>query len=307
MDGVGLISADIARFLQYAGAAVLFGTALLRLTGLPALSEQGRLWPKWLFLGAASALAVGACLSLAAQSAMMNGVAISALTGADVATVLSGTQWGYALATRLAFSLIALGAALLKPARTMLVVLVLLGAGCLMSFAYTGHGASDDGFAGSVHLISDMIHALAAGVWLGALVGFFILLRRVEVTAPQAAIAGKSLSDFSRIGTASVTVLLLTGLINSAFLIGLAGLPKLLSSAYGVLLSVKLVLFVIMLGLAARNRFYLTPDLLAAADEASRRKAMSALRLSVTLETLAGLAILALVAVFGMMEPPASM
>ncbi|MGN6424426.1 MAG: copper homeostasis membrane protein CopD [Asticcacaulis sp.] len=304
MDGAALIGADVARFLQYSGASVLFGTALFLLIGMPA-SDNGHRWSRSLFLGAAVALVAGACLSLAAQSAMMNGVALNALTGDDVWLVLSATQWGYALAARLAFSLIAVVLAVLKPNKAALVV---LGAGCLISFAYTGHGAGDDGPAGTVHLINDMAHSLAAGVWLGALAGFFILLRRPDaVDAPQAAILAKALSDFSRIGTASVSVLLLTGLINSAFLIGLAGLPKLLSSAYGVLLSVKLVLFVIMLSLAARNRFYLTPDLLAASDEASRRKAMSALRLSVTLETLAGLAILALVAVFGMMEPPASM
>lgn len=45
------------------------------------------------FPGRAVALAVGARLSLAAQSAMMNGVAIGALTGANIATVLSDTQW----------------------------------------------------------------------------------------------------------------------------------------------------------------------------------------------------------------------
>ena len=73
------------------------------------------------------------------------------------------------------------------------------------------------------------------------------------------------------------------------------------------LLSVKLALFIAMLGLAAANRFRHTPAfgrVLAAHEPPDR--ALAALRRSVAYETALGLAVLALVAGFGTLPPPAA-
>jgi len=311
MDWAGQIIADGARFLQYAGATVLFGTALFNLVSLPGSGEtsatqQG--WPKPLFLGAGIALLVGAALSLLAQSASMNGVPLAKLDAPMVQLVL-GTQWGYAIALRIGLGGLAIAITLLgRPSRSVFVVLAVLGILSLGSFAFTGHGASDDGLVGMVHLVSDMLHSVAAGVWLGALAGFFILLKRPSAAVePHRSALAKALGDFASTGTLVVAVLIVTGLINSYLLIGIAGLPNLLTSAYGDLLALKLMLFVAMIGLAAKNRFRLTPALRRASDEIVSAKAVVALRRSVIAEALAGLAILALVAVFGMLEPPNAM
>jgi len=312
MDPASTILADMARLLQYAGAVVLFGTALFNLVSLPRSGEasagrQG--WPKPLFRGAALVLLVGAVLSLLAQSAGMNGVPLGRLDAATVQTVLSDTQWGHAILVRIGLSVLALAMAIAaKPSTPVFGALAGLGLICLGSFAFTGHGAADEGAGGLVHLVSDVMHALAAGVWLGALAGFFLLLARSSAAAePDRSALVKALADFAATGTLVVVVLIVTGLINSGFLVGPAGMPKIFASAYGDLLVLKLVLFMVMLGLAARNRFRLTPALRSAEDETAGLKAVRDLRRSVMAEAVAGLAILAVVAVFGMLEPPNAM
>lgn len=312
MDWLSTIMADAVRLLQYAGASVLFGTAFLNLVSLPrsgdaSASRQG--WPKPLFLGAGVVLLIGAVLSLVTQAALMNGIPLSKLDVDSIKLVLFETQWGHAIAGRIGLAIVALAVAFVfRPSVSLFAALTGIGLICLASFAFTGHGASDDGAGGVVHMIGDMIHSIAAGLWLGALAGFFVLLRRsTAIAEPERTALAKALADFATTGTLVVAVLIVTGLINSYFLVGFSGLPKLFTSAYGDLLALKLVLFGVMLGLAAQNRFRLTPALRDAGDEMSRLKAISNLRHSVTAEMISGLAILALVAVFGMMEPPNAM
>jgi len=254
-------------------------------------------------------LFAGAVLSLLAQSASMNGIALSQLNAGAIRLVLTETQWGYAMAMRIGLSVLAVVLALAwRPSAPVFAGLAILGGLCLASFAFTGHGASDDGAAGMVHVAADMVHSVAAGVWLGALAGFFALSARPAAADELHRTAlVKALAGFATTGTMAVATLIITGLVNSYFLIGLAGLPKLLSSAYGGLLVVKLILFAVMLGLAAKNRFRLTPALRDAQDQPSWSTAVTGLRRSLTIETIAGFAILALVAVFGMMEPPNAM
>lgn len=308
MDWASLIAADLARLLQYGGAVILFGTALFTLISLPRSGEAsaGQLdWPGPLFLGAAIALLAGAILSLLAQSATMNGLPLAKLDLPAIQTVLFDTRWSHAIAVRIGLGVLASLVALRRPGNLSFAFHYLVGLLALASFAFTGHGAADDGTAGTVHLVNDMIHSIAAGVWLGALAGFYALLRRpTAVVEPHRSAMAKALADFATTGTLMVALLVITGLVNSYFLVGLGGLPRLLTSAYGNLLALKIALFAAMLALAAKNRFSLTPALKNATNPAAQAGAVSALRRSLTIESVAGVAILLLVAVFGMLEPP---
>src|SRR5205085_76526 len=110
---------------------------------------------------------------------------------------------------------------------------------------------------------------------------------------------------FSGIGSALVAVIVATGLINGAFVIGLDGLPRLWASTYGRLLTVKLVLLAVMVGLAAANRFRFAPRLGAALDaEGSTNRAVLTLRRSLAAETAISIAVVGLVAWFGTLAPP---
>jgi putative copper resistance protein D len=101
-----------------------------------------------------------------------------------------------------------------------------------------------------------------------------------------------------------VAILVASGLINSWFLVGPERLPGLVTTPYGQLLLLKLGLFVGMLGLAASNRFRLTPALAASLDsDAGQERALAALRRSLILESSLAFAVLGLVAWFGMLAP----
>lgn len=300
------------RLLQYAGAMVLMGSSLFFVYALPSSGDGSAAQARWarpLLIGAGSLLAVAAILGIAAQSSLLAGSFTEGLKVATLTAVVSSMNLGKAAVLRAAAAILAVICLLaLKPGRPAWIIAAVLGAIATASLAWMGHGAATEGPLGQLHLGSDVLHALAAAVWIGALASFFGLL----VTRPSSSSAyqtlHRALHGFSGIGSALVAVLVLTGLINSWILVGPDHLTGLWTTPYGGLLSLKLFLFIGMVGLAAANRFRHTPALgrLLAADE-SPEMALCALRRSVVFETALGLSILALVAWFGTLPPPAAM
>jgi putative copper resistance protein D len=194
----------------------------------------------------------------------------------------------------------------LKPGRVLWGVLAMVGLVVSASFAWTGHGAATEGPGGLLHLTAAIIHAVSASLWLGALVALTMLLLRR--TAPDDPAIHRALHGFSGLGTLAVVLLVLSGLGNSWFMVGPAGVAGLGTSLYGQLLIAKLVLFALMLVLAAGNRFRLTPALgsvLAGGGDA--RHALRRLRRSVVAETLIGAVLIAVVAFMGTLAPPSAM
>jgi hypothetical protein len=64
--------------------------------------------------------------------------------------------------------------------------------------------------------LADALHLIAAGVWIGAIAAFLILLRPVADDAGQARLdlAARSLDRFARVGTLCVLTVTATGLVN---------------------------------------------------------------------------------------------
>jgi putative copper resistance protein D len=97
----------------------------------------------------------------------------------------------------------------------------------------------------------------------------------------------------------------LTGLLNSAFMVGN---PRvLLTSDYGRLLISKVVLFLFMVGLGAWNLLLLKPSLTVdaqAMNVAHQRRAIRALLRNVLLEIVLGAAVILIVATLGVTPPP---
>ncbi|HSZ52757.1 MAG TPA: CopD family protein, partial [Caulobacteraceae bacterium] len=163
--------------------------------------------------------------------------------------------------------------------------------------------------AGVLHLGADVLHLLAAGVWLGALAVLTILLRTSGGSSDPAALGAlhHGLKGFSGVGTATVATLLATGLLNGWFLIGPNHIRDLFVTPYGLVLCAKLAIFVAMLGFAGLNRYMLTPALARSLSDGGSSAVVGRLRLSIALETACGGAVLALVAVLGTLEPPSAM
>jgi copper resistance protein D len=156
--------------------------------------------------------------------------------------------------------------------------------------------------------MADILHLLAAGAWVGALLGLMLLVTRPadRVDVAHLRLTHRALHGFGLVGTIVVGAIVVTGLLNSWLLVGIDNLPHLPQTLYGQLLIAKLALFGAMLGLASLNRFRLTPAFERSIAASDHREALGALRRSLAIETTCAVTILALVAWLGTLEPPAS-
>jgi putative copper resistance protein D len=299
----------VLRCIQMTGAMILFGSSLFFLYALPKTglgSPSALRWPRPLLMASAVTVLASSVLGFLAQTVILAGSVRDALQVEALNAAATGMSFGQSSIFRAATAaLFTIAFAFLKPGRTAWWVAALAGALICASFAWMGHGAATRGAAGLLHTASDICHTLAAGVWIGALVAFLILLMADAGGGRQD--LHVALQGFSGIGSGLVAVLVATGLINSWFVVGLAGLPKLLTTPYGQLLLLKLVMFAAMLVLAAANRFRLTPRLGQALVGASPAPGViAALRRSLAWETGLAIAVLGLVAWFGTLAPPSA-
>lgn len=295
------------RWLQYSGAVVLLGAPLFLLYSFRNADSPNLAWARPALIVAALAVALGSLAALVAQTAVMAGSMSEAVKPASLSFMVTGTALGMAMVVRAVIAILGLVAIVaLKPGRTLWGLTVATGLIAAASFAWTGHGAATEGTGGIVHLVADIIHSVAAALWLGALAALTIqLLRRA---APDNLAIHRVLHSFAGLGTLAVALLVLTGLVNSWFLVGPARVADLGASLYGQLLIAKLVLFVLMLAFAASNRVRLTPALGSAlAGGEDPRQALQRLRRSVVAEMLVGAVLLAVVAVMGTIAPPSAM
>lgn len=296
------------RLVQFAGAMILFGSSLFLLYALPragqGLGAQLN-WSRPLLGWSAGALLGATLLGLAAQTSVLAGSVSEGLKLSSLTAVVSTMALGKAAIVRTIAAGLALSAVLaLPPGRPLFWLCTVLGAVITASLAWMGHGAATQGAGGPVHLTADILHALAAGVWIGALVVFFALLRPTPRNAGNHDAAHRALHGFSGVGSGLVAVLVGTGLVNSWFLVGPARISGLWTTPYGQLLLLKLLLFTGMLGLAAANRFLLTPALGAALENnETRQLALTALRRSLVVETTLAFLVLGVIAWLGMLAP----
>lgn len=134
------------------------------------------------------------------------------------------------------------------------------------------------------------LHGIGVAFWIGALTPLAAMARR-----PLGSLLAV-LHRFSRVAVPVVAVLVLTGLVLAIVQVG--NFSALIESSYGLILSVKLVLVLVLLVFAALNRFRLTPAL--AVDPHNTR----ALVRSVLAECVMAAAILAVVAGWRFTPPP---
>lgn len=176
---------------------------------------------------------------------------------------------------------------------------VVFAAALAGSLAWAGHAIGAEGIEGVLHPAADVLHLIAAAAWIGGLVPLALLLSMTGQAAGGLAVARTATLRFSTLGIASVATLLLSGSINTWYLVG--SVPALIETDYGRLLSIKIVLFLGMVAVAAYNRSRLTPRLMQNVGAAAPR----ALRRNAAIEALLGALIIGIVAVLGTL-PPAS-
>lgn len=297
------------RLALYLVLAALFGLSAFSLYGLR-LGERDdaiALRP-WLTASAALGLLLSAA-GLILMASAMAGSPFWPIDQAAAAALLGGSAVGTAWKVRMVALVIAGGAALLARGRaSWLAMAMIAAAAALATLAWNGHGAASEGSTGWLHLTADILHLLAAGLWVGALFGLLLLMARraEEIDAAHLRLTHRALHGFGSVGTLVVVTLVVTGLINSWLLVGPTNFMALGTTLYGLLLLAKLALFAGMLGLASLNRFRLTPAFERSIAMNDHSGALRALRVSLAIETACVIGILALVAWLGTLAPPAS-
>jgi putative copper resistance protein D len=230
------------------------------------------------------------------------------LTDPAVWTVLTQTDFGHVWMVRLVLAgLVTVALRLLPNARAArsywtAFLIVLLAAALTGTLAWSGHAAAGTGYVGAVHLVSDILHLVAAATWLGALVplAFMLAAATQSFDKASAVIAREAVLRFSTVGIASVGTLLATGIINSWMLVG--SMAALVGTTYGHLLLVKIALFFCMLAVAGINRLILTPRLIGTQGVTAQFSARQ-LGTNSLIEAGLGAAILLVVGVLGILQP----
>ncbi|UQS17203.1 copper homeostasis membrane protein CopD [Pseudomonas sp. HS6] len=279
----------LLRMALYVDLLLLFGVALF---GLYSVGATLRFRP--MLRGMALSGALLSVAGLVLMTRAMSGETEFAALWPHLQMMLHETDVGLAWAVRM----VALIVVMIWPGVWLASI---AGALALASLAWSGHGTMDDAW----HLLSDILHLLAAGAWMGAMLAL-ILMSQLDALFNEVRI--RSLADavkrFECVGAAIVIILSVTGVVNYLFIVG----PKLgdvLLGSYGILLALKVVLFAGMLVLAALNRFHLGPLLGQSLREGQYQVAANALRRSVLFELVIALLIVGLVAWLGTLGPDA--
>jgi putative copper export protein/mono/diheme cytochrome c family protein len=234
----------------------------------------------------------------------------SVIQGGVINVVLMQTRFGTAWLIRAAL-MVVIAISLVVQARTgkraATWVGLLAASAFIAGLAWAGHGAAaDDVPFDFLHAPADILHLLAAGAWLGALVPLVILLAQTRHDAsPQAVSLGRTATlRFSVLGLTCVGTLIVTGIVNTWFLAG--NVPALLGTLYGQLLLVKVALFAFMIAAAGINQRRLVPLLGdATTDDRTCLQAIGHVCRNASVEAAVGVFVLAVVGIIGILPPGA--
>jgi putative copper export protein/mono/diheme cytochrome c family protein len=175
----------------------------------------------------------------------------------SIRTVLTDTTYGHLLLPQ--FGLLAL--AILAWRFVPVAAAVLAGLAVMLQAGHS-HAEAMDGI--SVLLGADVLHVLAAAMWLGCLVPLLVVVGREP---PD--VAARAAKGFSALVSVCVTVMLMTAAYQAVVLLG--GLTGIIGTAYGWMAMLKTALFVVLLVLAVRDRARLVPALRGLSPGAARR------------------------------------
>jgi putative copper resistance protein D len=181
------------------------------------------------------------------------------------------------------------------PSKAALAFGLLLAVASFVSCAWLGHAGSDAGAYASLHLAAHGLHMFGAALWLGGFLPLSMLLLRAARSddAAAAAAARAASQSFGNIALVAVGVIIVSGAVTVSLV--MRDMADLTTGLFAEFLAVKLVLFCLMLALAATNRLHLVPRLATSNDAL----AMTRLWWSVLGELLLGLLVLFVVGALG--------
>jgi putative copper resistance protein D len=295
------------RFGLYVDLMLLFGLALFGLYSLKGQERRsGAVLPfRSMLVGTAVLGVLFSVASMVMMARAMSGESDFAELRPHIEMMVLETDVGLAWTVRVV-ALVVGGLAVMFNQRAPGISLLIASAAggiALASLAWNGHGAMDEGSQRYWHFITDILHLLAAGAWLGALIAFALLARINSLQREERIrLLVRAVKRFEWVGAVIVVVITVTGIVNYLFIVG-PELDEVFLSTYGILLFIKVGLFAGMLVLAALNRFQLGPLLERSLRDRQYRVAANALRRSVVVEWVAAVLIVGLVAWLGTLSP----
>ncbi|WP_370375502.1 copper resistance protein CopC [Micromonospora sp. HM5-17] len=241
------VAVRVAKFLGYAGLLLVFGPVLVLTLLWP--RRLSRVGPGRLISTGIGLVALSTVGALWLQAPYTSGGGLFSVDGAALGDVL-GSTFGTVLLVRL--GILAAVAILVRPVvtgqagRADQILLVVLGAAGLATWPLAGHAAASP--VPAVSVVVDAVHLAGMAVWLGGLVmlGGFLLRRATERELDAI------LPVWSRWATLAVSALLLAGVVQALIEVGTP--EALVSTTYGRLLIAKLVLFALVIAVAAYSR-----------------------------------------------------
>ncbi|VVN85719.1 copper homeostasis membrane protein CopD [Pseudomonas fluorescens] len=295
------------RFGLYVDLMLLFGLALFGLYSLKGQERRsGAVLPfRSMLVGTAVLGVLFSVASMVMMARAMSGESDFAELRPHIEMMVLETDVGLAWTVRVV-ALVVGGLAVMFNQRAPGISLLIASAAggiALASLAWNGHGAMDEGSQRYWHFITDILHLLAAGAWLGALIAFALLARINSLQSEERIrLLVRAVKRFEWVGAVIVVVITVTGIVNYLFIVG-PELDEVFLSTYGILLFIKVGLFAGMLVLAALNRFQFGPLLERSLRDRQYRVAANALRRSVVVEWVAAVLIVGLVAWLGTLSP----
>ena len=285
-----LLTAALVRAIQYGSLLAAAGGGLFLAWVLGRWSPVGRRLRPGLCLGVGIA-ALAVVLNVGLAGAVLEGAPLTALAGASAWKTGVGSTTGLSAAVAL-LSLIAVALGLALEERSAAGTALLVGGavGAALALAATGHAATAEPRWLSAPLVA--LHTLAVAFWIGAFWPLAVVLR-TESVAESALI----LRRFSGLATLAVAVLVFAGAGLSV--LQLADPRAIVGTAYGQIWLGKMVCVLVLLALAAFNRWRLTPAL----DETGTLAA-ARLRGSVHTEMVVAALVLLFTAGMGTTPPP---
>jgi copper transport protein len=273
------VAFGVVRALDYLTIAILLGSlAFLLVAWWPGFAAVAGEEPEWQqasrsFAGRMKRLLIAAVVLGVAASVL--GILLQGASAAGVSlwaslksTVIDNTLesrfgevWGARAIDWLALGVLLTATVVLPSRPRWILALIALGAAYLaITPALSGHASIQSPTA--VFFPSDVLHVLAASVWVGGIACLLLALPAAtrQLEPPQRSrLLYATLARFSPLALASVVVIAVTGVIQAY--IDVRSLNSLFHSTYGALIIAKTVLLLVLMGLGYTNRERVMPAL----------------------------------------------
>ena len=251
-------------------------------------------------------LLIGTLFGALAQATDAANVPVWGVLGQPLVDLLSRGRFAGLFWIRLALVLLALGLVLWRgvrrwPGQLAMVAVAL----ALLTSSFTSHSAAL--LSGSyLGIAADWVHFLGAAAWIGGLMSLVYVLP-IAVHGSQSTgdrVLARAVARFSTLGLIAVGMIVVTGIFQTWLQVGLW--EGLVQTAYGLSITVKIGLLVLMLFLAAFNLLVARPGLarLAAGGSAAAAAALARrFSFSVRAEVALGIMVLGVAAILTGLSP----